>query len=200
MHSFYQNGYQNPSTSSVSQISDQLQQKEARQNVKQQFASSVSIETLPNVNKVESNVPVQYVDTDYGPNWIVILQRADGKVNFNRTWMEYRNGFGTVGRDFWFSLVKLHQLTKSSPYELAVEMTDLDGNKRFARYDRFEIGSEKHRYPIVNLGTHSGSAGDGLAAHTFVGFSTADRDSRSKCSTQYGNGGWWFYGDVCYES
>ncbi|XP_065079760.1 angiopoietin-4-like [Ochlerotatus camptorhynchus] len=144
---------------------------------------------------VVNNVKVQYVDTPFGSNWIVILQRTNGSVCFARPWKEYRNGFGTVGREYWFGLENMHQLTKDTPYELVVEMTALNSDeKRYARYDRFEIGSEDQQYPLVKLGLHSGSAGDGLSHHRFVSFSTYDSGAYSKTSNSYGCGGWWFDG------
>jgi len=31
----------------------------------------------------------------------VIQRRKDGKVNFDRTWKDYKEGFGKVTEDFW---------------------------------------------------------------------------------------------------
>lgn len=128
-----------------------------------------------------------------------MLQRSDGSVHFNRTWDEYRNGFGTAGQELWIGLEQLHQLTKDSPYELLIEMQDIEGRSRYARYKRFEIGSAVTRYPIVRLGMHDGTAGDALSAHRGYGFSTIDSDPFG-CSLDWGSGGWWFYPGVCYDS
>jgi len=32
----------------------------------------------------------------------VILRRKDGQVEFNRTWEEYKKGFGYFDGEFWF--------------------------------------------------------------------------------------------------
>lgn len=146
-------------------------------------------------NTSANDVPVQYVDTQFGSNWVVVLQRTDESLNFARPWVEYRNGFGTAGENFWLGLEKMHQLTKNSPHELVIEMTDFGGNERFARYDRFEIGSEEQDYPILSLGKHAGSAGDALVSHLNKGFSTYDGGKDSNTSKYYGSGGWWFFGN-----
>ncbi|KAL1398188.1 hypothetical protein pipiens_002418 [Culex pipiens pipiens] len=46
--------------------------------------------------------------------WLVIQHRFDGSVDFNRSWAEYRDGFGVVGpsSEFWLGLEAVFQLTK----------------------------------------------------------------------------------------
>ena len=46
--------------------------------------------------------------------WIVIYQRVDGSMNFNRSWTEYRNGFvDTTDGSFWLGNEAIYQLTKN---------------------------------------------------------------------------------------
>ena len=56
-------------------------------------------------------------------NWIVLLDRFDGSLDFNRSWDEYRNGFGNIGRgEFWLGNEKIHRLTNKFFYTLRVEV------------------------------------------------------------------------------
>ena len=49
------------------------------------------------------------VTTD-GQLWAVIQSRAVGDVLFNRTYSDYRNGFGDVTGDYWIGLDAIREL------------------------------------------------------------------------------------------
>ncbi|KAH8363301.1 hypothetical protein KR084_008017, partial [Drosophila pseudotakahashii] len=125
--------------------------------------------------------------------WMIIQRRQDGSVDFNRTWPDYKDGFGNLKGEFFIGLEKLHQLTKK-PQELYVKLVDFDGNFRYATYDNFIIVSEVDSYKLSSVGTYKGTAGDALKVHVNKKFSTAERDndnSTVNCAL-YNGGGWWF--------
>ena len=46
-----------------------------------------------------------YCDTiTAGGGWLVIQRRQDGSVDFNRDWVDYEDGFGSLTGEFWYGL------------------------------------------------------------------------------------------------
>ncbi|XP_066488681.1 fibrinogen alpha chain [Tiliqua scincoides] len=138
--------------------------------------------------------------------WLLIQQRLDGSLNFNRTWEDYKKGFGSVdGKgqgEFWLGNENLHILTQKDTV-LRIQLEDWEGNEAYAEYN-IRIGSESEGY-ILRVSGYSGTAGDALiigseeegseyTAHANMKFSTFDRDNdqwEENCAENYG-GGWWY--------
>ncbi|KPP80248.1 hypothetical protein Z043_100121, partial [Scleropages formosus] len=81
-----------------------------------------------------------------GGGWTVIQRREDGSMDFQRTWKEYKMGFGSVSGEHWLGNEFVFLLTSQRPYTLRVELTDWDGHQAFSQYDRFQLGNEKQNY------------------------------------------------------
>lgn len=139
--------------------------------------------------------------TFYGGGWIVVQNRFNGSVHFNRTWSEYKNGFGSLDGEFWLGLENIHKLTTASVYELMIHLEDFDGTAKYARYKRFTVGAETVQYKLMALEGRSGNLGDALTRHKGKKFSTPevdnDNDSGRHCAALYSSG-WWF--DSCFDS
>ncbi|XP_075154820.1 microfibril-associated glycoprotein 4-like isoform X2 [Haematobia irritans] len=130
--------------------------------------------------------------------WTVILRRMDGSVDFQRNWTDYKNGFGNPEGEFFIGLEKLHRTTTyDGPQELLITLGDWENERRYAKYDLFQIGSEAEQYVIKELGEYSGDAGDALTYHRGMKFSTLDNSNSGLCPRNYG-GGWWF--NECEDS
>lgn len=71
------------------------------------------------VSNTQPPIPVTSV---FG--WIVVQQRvpAGPAFNWNRTWSDYKNGFGSIESNFWFGLERVHMLTSGDAYRLRIEV------------------------------------------------------------------------------
>ncbi|XP_037710351.1 angiopoietin-related protein 6-like [Drosophila subpulchrella] len=128
--------------------------------------------------------------------WMVIQRRLDGHVDFNKSWTEYKDGFGLIMKgEYFIGLENLHIITETKQYELFITLRDGNDNGGHARYDNFKIGNEKEEFELKSLGKYSGTAGDSLRSHEKMKFTTFDRDndlSDSNCGIPYYSG-WWYH-------
>ncbi|XP_063765858.1 angiopoietin-1 [Eleginops maclovinus] len=133
-----------------------------------------------------------------GGGWTVFQRRFNGSVDFQRSWREYKMGFGDVLGEHWLGNKLLFLLSAQRQYSLRVELRDWEGNSAHAQYDRFSLSSERQQYRLYLRG-YSGTAGkqSSLTTHG-TGFSTRDQDhdncDHCKCALML-TGGWWF--DAC---
>lgn len=135
--------------------------------------------------------------------WLLVQQRESGALSFNRSWAEYRSGFGSVDAqgkgDYWLGNQNLHLLTNQGENILKVELEDWEGGAASAEYT-VRVGTEEDGYPL-HVSAYSGDAGDALlmaasdgVSHNGMKFSTVDRDndrSKDNCAEMFG-GGWWY--------
>ncbi|XP_019624686.1 PREDICTED: ficolin-2-like [Branchiostoma belcheri] len=140
------------------------------------------------------------MDTD-GGGWTVFQKRQDGSVDFYLNWQAYKTGFGDLRGEFWLGNDNLHRLTSQGMYELRVDLEDFDNNATFAEYSLFRVEDEMHKYKLTIQG-YSGTAGDGMANHNNMYFSTKDRDNEQHgydCADRY-QGAWWYGDRICHRS
>ncbi|CAH1251218.1 PRSS12 [Branchiostoma lanceolatum] len=134
------------------------------------------------------------MDTARG-GWTVIQRRQDGSVPFNRTWEEYKQGFGDVNGEYWLGNENIHILTNNKNHKLRVDLLDWNGTSRFAEYSSFRMSGEWDQYKL-SISGFSGTAGSAMSYNNGKRFSTVDRDndinSVLHCSQLYGESGWWF--------
>ena len=135
-----------------------------------------------------------------GGGWTVFQRRQDGSVDFYRGWDDYKAGFGQLTAESWLGNDKIHRLTASRPSSLRVELEDWNGGKAYAKYGKFKIGDEQAQYRL-EVGSYSGTAGDSLARHNNMVFTSKDRDNDRhngvNCAVYY-TGAWWYAN--CYDS
>ena len=134
-----------------------------------------------------------------GGGWTVFQRRQDGSVDFYRGWNDYKAGFGQLTAEVWLGNDKMHRLTASRPSSLRVNLEDWNGVRAYAKYGKFNIGDEQAQYRL-EVGSYSGTAGDSLAYHNNMAFSTKDRDNdrwSGNCAVRF-TGAWWY--ESCHSS
>nr|NP_001121581.1 self-incompatibility-linked fibrinogen-like protein-B [Ciona intestinalis]BAG15917.1 self-incompatibility-linked fibrinogen-like protein-B [Ciona intestinalis]BAG15920.1 self-incompatibility-linked fibrinogen-like protein-B [Ciona intestinalis]BAN92378.1 self-incompatibility-linked fibrinogen-like protein-B [Ciona intestinalis] len=145
--------------------------------------------------------------------WVTFQQRLTGKVNFQRGWLDYVNGFGNPYEDYWVGLKNILSLTRQNTVimykdystirpTLRIDMKGWDGFEAYVEYEKFTLYSDKSDYRIANLGKRTGTGYDFNRPDVFLQqhFITFDRKQEDKrfinpdCPGP-NDGGWWF--SVC---
>ena len=139
-----------------------------------------------------------YCDTSNGGGgWLVLQRRQDGSVDFNRTWLEYEDGFGNLTGEFWYGLRALHCLTGQGGWEMRLDINLPNGTKIFLQYEQFKVASAKDKYKLT-VGGFQGTTNDPMAYHHDMYFTTIDSDNdqwRGDCALDGAGeltGGWWY--------
>ena len=154
---------------------------------------------IPNYCKDDHLEAEAYCDTSNGGGgWLVVQRRQDGSVDFNRTWLEYEDGFGKLTGEFWYGLRALHCLTGQGGWEMRMDIKLANGTNIFLQYEQFKVASAKDKYKLT-VGGFQGTTTDPMAFHNTMYFTTKDSDndkSGSNCallsSPTKPNGGWWY--------
>ncbi|XP_006632578.1 fibrinogen-like protein 1-like protein [Lepisosteus oculatus] len=151
---------------------------------------------------------VVFCDMQSG-GWTVVQHiTVNSSVDFDRTWQDYKVGFGSITSDHWLGNEYLYQLTnKGGQYKLGIKLVDKDAVTKFGEYDPFRVESEESQYKI-RLGLFEGTAVDALSQdteaylHDNQKFTTKDRDNdnfyQNCAKLEYlgvPGGGWWY--DAC---
>ncbi|CAC5359342.1 Fibrinogen-like protein A,Ryncolin-4,Angiopoietin-related protein 7,Angiopoietin-related protein 1,Ficolin-3,Ficolin-1-B,Techylectin-5A,Ficolin-2,Ryncolin-1,Tenascin-R,Fibrinogen-like protein 1,Angiopoietin-1,Tenascin-X,Fibrinogen C domain-containing protein 1-A,Tenascin-N,Ryncolin-3,Tenascin,Fibroleukin,Fibrinogen C domain-containing protein 1,Fibrinogen gamma chain,Techylectin-like protein,Ryncolin-2,Techylectin-5B,Angiopoietin-related protein 2,Angiopoietin-2,Microfibril-associated glycoprotein 4,Fibrin len=142
-----------------------------------------------------------YCDMDTaGFGWTVFQSRMNGTMDFNREWMDYENGFGSLTSEFWLGNNFIHLLTSTGNYKLYIHLEDFEGNFAYADYFEFSLGDSATNY-ILNVKGYCGTAGDSLKSHNGTMFSSIDKDNDKRssfsCARNY-KGAWWY--NACHTA
>ena len=96
------------------------------------------------------------MDSTPGRGWTVFQRRVDGSVDFDRNWVDYKNGFGNLSGEFWLGLDKIHRLSATGQNVLRVDLESFENETAYAVYESFSVGNERLVY-ILNVGNYSGN-------------------------------------------
>ena len=126
---------------------------------------------------------------------MLIQQNVDGSDFFNRSWAEFKVGFGDPRFNYWLGNELLSELTANNSYQLKFDLQTLSTSSwYYAEYSTFIVLTEADNYRLQVAG-YSGDAGDafGSSWHNGMMFSTYDRDndgSSTNCADSFG--GFWY--------
>ncbi|KAM4676047.1 angiopoietin-related protein 5-like [Discoglossus pictus] len=142
-----------------------------------------------------------------------LIQKHNGQdgLYFDRTWAEYKLGFGNISSEHWLGLDNINVLTNQAgrSTELLISLEDFEGALAFTLYNSFSVGSESDLYRL-SVGNYFGNAGDAFSGRSLDSnengsyFSTKDRDNDkcnpcqagnmvfNSCSSDRFRSGWWF--------
>ncbi|XP_062588310.1 microfibril-associated glycoprotein 4-like isoform X3 [Saccostrea cucullata] len=147
---------------------------------------------------IESKVSVFCDMMTEGGGWTAIQKRVNGSVSFDRTWTDYKTGFGNPNASYWIGNDVIHQLTKGRSSSIYVSITLTYGTKLYELYSQFSVADEINKYRLFLGGPATGTLGDSMRSHDLSGmsFSTPDRDNDrwwDNCAASSDlRGGWWF--------
>ena len=160
---------------------------------------------IPNICRDDHLEVEAYCDTiNGGGGWLVVQRRQDGSVDFNRTWVEYEDGFGELSGEFWYGLRALHCLTGQGGWEMRMDVKLVDGTKLFFQYEQFGVASAKDKYKVT-VGGFQGTTTDPMVWHNEMNFTTKDSDNdrwHKNCAIDNSHytkptGGWWY--NACHS-
>jgi len=126
----------------------------------------------------------------------LLIQQNDGSGSMNRTWAEYKVGFGDPSGNYWLGNDLLSQLTANNRYKLRFDLQQrYTGNWYYAEYSTFRVLSEARNYTL-QVGGFSGNASRDALGRNQNGaqFSTFERDNdwvSGNCAASIGGGFWW---------
>ena len=88
--------------------------------------------------------------TTAGGGWTVIQKRLCNIADFNRTWDDYKKGFGDfLAREFWLGLNKIQRLTQNkTENKLRVDLGVNASKTVHAEYEWFGIENETAHYKL----------------------------------------------------
>ena len=137
---------------------------------------------------------------DTTPGGWTIIQRRVSSSDFYKSWLEYKNGFGNVGSNYWFGNDNIAALTSSGNYKIRFDMYKQSNVYKYAAYSTFQVADANMNYKLTVSG-YSGTAGDSLSVHNGKEFTTKDSDndpsSTTNCAIYY-TGAWWYAS--CHDS
>ncbi|KAK8745930.1 hypothetical protein OTU49_000119 [Cherax quadricarinatus] len=141
------------------------------------------------------------METD-GGGWTVFLnrQKQTTQENFNRTWAEYKEGFGNLSGEYYLGNEFLYKLTARQDFAFRLDLEYQTSGNKYYTYSNVRVDNEASRYRLTSHGHSSGTVSSNCFHLGYYGFTTYDNynvNSIGNCSSAIG-GGWWYYSGCLY--
>ena len=136
-----------------------------------------------------------------GGGWMTFQQRFDGNIKFHdKTWEEYKNGFGTPKGEFWLGNDFLNEITSSGDYFFLAKAETFDGDTEVSKYGQFRIEDEENLYRLhfnetLLDGIHTLYDVNKRSNSNGMAFSTLDKDTELLCVFVNKRGAFWHNND-----
>ncbi|XP_057297327.1 fibrinogen-like protein 1 [Hydractinia symbiolongicarpus] len=131
-----------------------------------------------------------------GGGWTMIQNRfrSNNTIRFNRTWDEYKHGFGDLTTEFWLGNDYIHNLSTQGEITLRIHSTAENNMKKVSILTHFRVSGE-HKFYQVTYQSMSGPSLNGVDTEfNQSDFSTFDLDRDSKlninCAERFNTGFW----------
>jgi len=127
--------------------------------------------------------------------WTVIQRRMDGTQDFDRDWIDYSKGFGSVYGEYWLGLETIRWLTHSRMYKVAFIFSDWSNTQRIVNYDQFLVYGQEY---VLSVKGFSGNEKDDMvSASNGMPFRVRHQDRSTSINANAGctatrRSGWWF--------
>ena len=145
--------------------------------------SSVNIRTSVTSSGAETLVVLPCSSEEYG--WILIQQRVDASVSFEKKYNQFMKPFGTPDGNYWAGLSNINHLSGTGVrLQIYLESFDTSDNVAVVYLDRFNLTNTDSRFRLI-LGSSSSptSLGECLMTHQNNMFRTLNVVANQK--------GWW---------
>ncbi|XP_062591058.1 fibroleukin-like isoform X2 [Saccostrea cucullata] len=103
-----------------------------------------------------------------GKGWTAIQKRVSGSVSFDRTWTDYKRGFGNSKGSYWIGNDVIQQLTRGRNSSLYVSITLTNGTNLYELYNQFSVADETNKYRLFLGGPATGTLGDAMLDTGFI--------------------------------
>ena len=83
----------------------------------------------------------------------VVQRRYNGSVNFNRSWADYKDGFGSMDREFWLGNEILHNLTDTEGnWTIRLDLTNEQNKTDHLIETPFHVGLDDYTLFVEHSG------------------------------------------------